>query len=142
MMWWVGIVPFLLVHLPITMLGGAIGIWLFYVQHQFEHTSWSAERDWRLPRGGTLRQLAFITYMTSAPEFRFIGCRLFFAGTPLSGLGRITLRQSFACIRLTLWDEASSRLISFRELRARHEHRRIGRYEGGHVHYSVIAVRS
>jgi omega-6 fatty acid desaturase (delta-12 desaturase) len=38
MMWWVGAGPFLLVHLPITVLAGSIGVWLFYVQHQFEHT--------------------------------------------------------------------------------------------------------
>ena len=48
-MWWVGVVPFLLVHLPITVLGGAAGVWLFYVQHQFEHTTWSEDRDWSFP---------------------------------------------------------------------------------------------
>ena len=35
----VGVRPFLLVHLPITILASSIGVWLFYVQHQFEHTS-------------------------------------------------------------------------------------------------------
>ena len=49
MMWWIGVVPFLLVHLPITLLGGAIGIWLFYVQHQFEHTTWSQDGDRSFP---------------------------------------------------------------------------------------------
>jgi len=37
----VGCAPFLLVHLPITVLAASIGVWLFYVQHQFEDTSWS-----------------------------------------------------------------------------------------------------
>ena len=58
MMWWVGVWPFLLVHLPITLIGGAMGVWLFYVQHQFEHTVWSAQRDLELPRRGALRQFA------------------------------------------------------------------------------------
>ena len=41
--WFIGIKAFLLVHLPITLLAGTVGVWLFYVQHQFEHTTW--ERD-------------------------------------------------------------------------------------------------
>ena len=44
LMWLVGVGPFLLVHLPITFFGAAIGVWLFYVQHQFEHTSGNAMR--------------------------------------------------------------------------------------------------
>jgi len=39
----VGIVPFVLVHLPIVLLAASIGVWLFYVQHQFEGTTW--DRD-------------------------------------------------------------------------------------------------
>ena len=59
--------PFLLVHLPITLLGGSIGVWLFYVQHQFEQTYWDAMTNWEfheaalhgsshydLPRGAAL----------------------------------------------------------------------------------------
>jgi omega-6 fatty acid desaturase (delta-12 desaturase) len=35
----------------------------------------------------------------------------------ISGAGRLTLFQSFGCVRLALWDETCRRLISFRELR-------------------------
>ena len=38
----------------------------------------------------------------------------------LSGIGRLTLAQSFRCVRLVLWDEGQRRLISFREVRQRH----------------------
>src|SRR4051812_7543705 len=34
----IGIGPFLFVHLPIMLLAGSVGVWLFYVQHQFEMT--------------------------------------------------------------------------------------------------------
>jgi omega-6 fatty acid desaturase (delta-12 desaturase) len=43
MIWLVGLGPFLLVQLPITLIAGSIGVWLFYVQHQFEGT-WPATR--------------------------------------------------------------------------------------------------
>ena len=48
MIWLVGIGPFLLVHLPIMLLAASVGVWLFYVQHQFEHTVWAPDRAWNL----------------------------------------------------------------------------------------------
>jgi omega-6 fatty acid desaturase (delta-12 desaturase) len=42
----IGFGPFLLVHLPITVLAASIGVWLFYVQHQFKDTSWSHDETW------------------------------------------------------------------------------------------------
>lgn len=36
LIWTVGIIPFLLMHLPIVLIAGSAGVWLFYVQHQFE----------------------------------------------------------------------------------------------------------
>ena len=46
--WLVGIEAFLLVHLPIVLLASTIGVWLFYVQHQFEHTAWETDAEWDL----------------------------------------------------------------------------------------------
>jgi hypothetical protein len=42
----VGIGPFLLVHLPIMLPAASIGVWLFYVQHQFEDTFWAHQKGW------------------------------------------------------------------------------------------------
>ena len=47
-MWLVGVKPFLLVHLPIALLAASIGVWLFYVQHQFEDTFWAEPPSWTL----------------------------------------------------------------------------------------------
>ena len=41
LIWLIGLGPFLLVHVPIMLLAAAMGVWLFYVQHQFEHTLWA-----------------------------------------------------------------------------------------------------
>jgi len=41
-----GIVPFLIVHIPIVVMAASIGVWLFYVQHQFEDTHWAEKEDW------------------------------------------------------------------------------------------------
>ncbi len=44
MMWLIGWKAFLMVHLPICLLTGSIGVWLFYVQHQFEDSYWRSTR--------------------------------------------------------------------------------------------------
>jgi acyl-lipid omega-6 desaturase (Delta-12 desaturase) len=54
----VGLGPFLLVHLPITVLAASIGVWLFYVQHQFENTSWSRDEGLEPSRSCALWQFA------------------------------------------------------------------------------------
>ncbi len=44
--WLVGVGPFLQVHIPIMLLAASIGVWLFYIQHQFEETFWSKATSW------------------------------------------------------------------------------------------------
>ena len=48
LIWCVGVGPFLLVHLPITLITGSVGVWLFYVQHQFDPTFWARDGEWTL----------------------------------------------------------------------------------------------
>ena len=135
MMWWIGIEPFLLVHLPIAVLGGAIGVWLFYVQHQFEHTNWSKDRNWRFAtaalHGSSHYDLPAVLRWFSANigvhHVHHLCSRIPFYRLPqalrdhpdLANVGRLTLSQSLACVRLVLWDETARRLITFRELRSR-----------------------
>ena len=46
MIWLVGVGPFLMVHLPIMLLAASMGVWLFYVQHQFEDVVWTRDDGW------------------------------------------------------------------------------------------------
>jgi len=133
--WWIGIWSFLLVHLPITVLGGAIGVWLFYVQHQFEHTVWSENRDWSFPTAALYGSshydlppvLRWFTANIGVHHIHHLCSRIPFYRLPLAlrhhpdlaNVGRLTLGQSLACVPLVLWDETARRLISFRELRSR-----------------------
>ena len=134
-MWIVGVGPFLLVHLPITLLAASIGVWLFYVQHQFEETTWAHTEEWQrhdaalhgsshydLP--GVLRWFTanigvhHVHHLCSRiPYYRL--SQVLRDHPRLAQLGRLTLRESFACVPLALWDEDRRRLISFGELRRR-----------------------
>jgi omega-6 fatty acid desaturase (delta-12 desaturase) len=134
MMWLVGVKPFLLVHLPITLLASSIGVWLFYVQHQFEHTYWARSPAWTVHEAalhgsshydlpGILRWFTanigvhHVHHLASRiPYYRLQ--RVLHEHAELKSVGRLTLLQSFACVRLVLWDEGRRRLISFGELRA------------------------
>src|ERR1700751_4090763 len=127
----VGVRPFLLVHLPITILASSIGVWLFYVQHQFERTSWSHDEAWSFHeaalRGSSYYHLPSVlrwfTANIGVHHVHHLSSRIPFYRLPrvlgdhpeLRKMGRLTLWQSFRCVRLVLWDEQSRRLISFKE---------------------------
>ena len=135
MMWHVGVAPFLLVHLPITLLGGAIGVWLFYVQHQFQQTVWSENQDWSFSAAALYGSshydlpavLRWFTANIGVHHVHHLCSRIPFYRLPLAlrhhpdlaDVGRLTLGQSLACVRLVLWDETAQRLVTFRELRTR-----------------------
>ena len=132
MIWLVGLVPFLLVQLPITVLASSIGVWLFYVQHQFEETTWSEGSAWDLSEaalhGSSHYDLpAILRWFTAnlgvhhvhhlcsrIPSYRLP--EVLRDHPALASIGRLTLLESLRCIRLSLWDEHEERLVSFREV--------------------------
>jgi acyl-lipid omega-6 desaturase (Delta-12 desaturase) len=119
------------VQLPITWLASSIGVWLFYVQHQFEDTSWERDVDWSFHAGA----LQGSSHLDLPPVLRWFSANIgvhhvhhLSARIPsyrlgevlrdhpeLRGANRLTLRHSVQCFRLALWDEDAKRLVSFRE---------------------------
>ena len=130
----IGIGPFLLVHLPIALLAGSVGVWLFYVQHQFEETFWAHGPEWDFHeaslRGSSYYDLPIIlrwfTANIGVHHIHHLCSRIPFYRLPqtlrdnpdLRSVSRLTLSQSFRCVRLVLWDERRRRLVSFRDVRA------------------------
>jgi acyl-lipid omega-6 desaturase (Delta-12 desaturase) len=132
--WLVGARAFLLVHMPIVLLAATIGVWLFYVQHQFEETFWARAGAWTMPEaalhGSSHYDLPLVMRWLTAnigvhhvhhlcsriPSYRL--AHVLRDHPELKDVGRITLLQSFGCVRLVLWDEAHRRMTSFRQLRA------------------------
>jgi len=127
----------LLVHLPVVLIAGAAGVWLFYVQHQFEDAYWERQSEWSADeaalRGSSFFDLPrwahwitgnigyhHIHHLASKiPNYRLREC---FESSPLlQRAPRLTFWSSLRCARLKLWDEDTRRLIPFprrRELRA------------------------
>lgn len=133
LIWLVGIQAFLVVHAPIMLLAASIGVWLFYVQHQFEETTWSKNERWSVHEaalhGSSHYDLPWILRWFTANigihHIHHLSSRIPYYRLPqvlrdypeLAGVGRLTLLQSFGCVRLALWDEDQQRLISFRDAR-------------------------
>ena len=131
--WAIGFGPFLLVQVPVMLISASLGVWLFYVQHQFEDTFWAADKAWNLHdaalRGSSHYDLPIVlrwfTANIGVHHVHHLCSRIPFYRLPralrrhpeLAKIGRLTLVQSILCVRLVLWDEAARRLISFRELR-------------------------
>jgi omega-6 fatty acid desaturase (delta-12 desaturase) len=132
MIWLVGLRPFLLVQLPITLIAGSIGVWLFYVQHQFEDTFWAGDERWNFHEAALHgsshyelpRVLRWFTANIGVHHVHHLNSRIPYYRLPrvlrdhpkLAGIGRLTLLRSLQCVRLVLWDESRQRLVSFREM--------------------------
>ena len=130
--WFVGVGAFLLVHLPIMLLAASVGVWLFYVQHQFEGTFWAEDGAWNVHaaalHGSSHYDLPAVLRWFSANigvhHVHHLSSRIPYYRLPdvlrehpeLVATGRLTLIESLRCVRLVLWDEGKRRLISFREL--------------------------
>jgi omega-6 fatty acid desaturase (delta-12 desaturase) len=132
--WLIGWPDFLLVWAPAALLAGAAGIWLFYVQHQFEHTYWQRSGGWSYTdaalRGSSYlklpQPLQFITGNIGLHHVHHMSARIpnynlqrahdenpIFHGVPT-----LSLWDGLRAVRLKLWDERSGRLVTFAQARA------------------------
>ena len=132
----VGFNRFAMVQVPITLLAGTIGVWLFYVQHQFETTHWATEGTWDFHRAALEGSSYFhlppvmrwFTANIGAHHVHHLCSRIPYYRLPrvlrdhpeLRDIGRLTLRESLRCVPLALWDEERNRLVSFRQAAASH----------------------
>jgi omega-6 fatty acid desaturase (delta-12 desaturase) len=134
LIWLVGLGPFLLIQLPIFFIASAAGVWLFYVQHQFEDTHWTGQKDWEFEHAALHGSsyydlpapLRWFTANIGIHHVHHISSRVPYYRLPevlgdypeLKQIGRITLLESLRGVKLVLWDEAKKKLVSFREARA------------------------
>jgi omega-6 fatty acid desaturase (delta-12 desaturase) len=133
LIWLVGIAPFLLVQVPITLVAASIGVWLFYVQHQFEDTFWAEDEKWKLQDAALYGSshydlpavLRWFTANIGVHHVHHLYSRIPYYRLPqvlkdhpeLAGIRRMTLRESLSCLRLRLWDEDRRHLVSFGQAR-------------------------
>ena len=130
-----GVQALWLVYLPMIVIAASIGVWLFYVQHQFEGAYWARNGAWKAEHAGLHGSsqlvlppvLRWFTANIGAHHVHHVGAKIPFYRLPkvlrdhpeLRAMNRIGVVDAFRAIRLTLWDEANGRLVTFREAGAR-----------------------
>ncbi|MCF6094591.1 fatty acid desaturase [Microaerobacter geothermalis] len=131
--WTLGWKEVLLVQGSILYLSGVAGIWLFYVQHQFENTYYERAVEWdyvsAAMRGSSFYKLpTILQWMTGNIGFHHIHHldpqvpnyllqQTHESNADLQHVPAIGLRQSLRALRYRLWDESSKRFVGFRDLK-------------------------
>ena len=134
LVWAIGLGDLLLVWAPPSLMAGAVGIWLFYVQHQFEDAYWQHSDDWTYAdsalRGSSFlnlpKVLQFATGNIGYHHIHHLSVRI-----PNYNLQRahdenpvfhsvptLSLMDGLRAVRLKLWDEQRGRLVTFAEAHA------------------------
>lgn len=128
----IGIRPFLLVMAPVWIVLWSVGVWLFYVQHQFEGVYWARQQEWNFFRaaleGSSYYKLPKILQWLTGniglhhihhlrPRIPNYHLQHVYDETPaVQVIKPLTLRTSVKTVRLKLYDERQRQLVSFSAL--------------------------
>jgi acyl-lipid omega-6 desaturase (Delta-12 desaturase) len=133
--WFLGPVAWLLVQMPVAIIAGTAGVWLFYVQHQFEDVYWEGGEDWNYADAA----LQGSSYLKLPKLFQFFSGNIglhhvhhLSAKVPNYHLQRahdempifhdvpvLSVREGLRAVRLKVIDPSSGRLLTWPEVRAR-----------------------
>jgi len=129
----IGVKELLIIQLPVAFIGGLGGIWMFYIQHQFEGTYWQRHEEWDYAtaaiRGSSYFKLPkvlqwftgnigfhHIHHLSSRiPNYALQKCME--ENPEFQDVTTITLWSSLKSLGLNLWDEEQRQLVSFRQLK-------------------------
>jgi acyl-lipid omega-6 desaturase (Delta-12 desaturase) len=132
----IGLKAYLLIQVPIILIGHSIGLWLFYIQHQFDDVSWERENKWdykvsAITGSSFLKLPAVLQWFTGnigyhhvhhlssrIPNYYLEKCHN--ENEIFKQVKPIKLFSTFRALTLGLWDEANRRMISFRKISVSH----------------------
>ena len=138
-----GLGTYLLIQLMITATAGAAGVWLFYVQHQFDGVYWERGENWDFTKaaleGSSFYKLPKVLQWFTGnigfhhihhlsariPNYNLERCHK--ADPMFQTVKPITFFQSLKCLTFRLWDEQQRKLVGFGYLR--HLRRRAGSHQ-------------
>ncbi len=130
-----GLKAYLIIQLTVLITAGAVGVWLFYVQHQFEGVYWERSEEWDYAeaalKGSSFYKLPKILQWFSGnigfhhihhlspriPNYNLEKCHQ--AEPMFQTVKPVTLFSSFKALTFRLWDEQRRKLVGFRGLRNR-----------------------
>ena len=132
--WAFDVQTLLMTYVATALIAAAAGVWLFFVQHQFDPAHWVREKQWSAGEAALGSSyyalpapLGWLTGNIGVHHVHHLSSRIPCYRLPevlrdypsLRELNRINLAQSLTCPRLALWDETRQRLVSFKDVEAR-----------------------
>jgi omega-6 fatty acid desaturase (delta-12 desaturase) len=130
----IGLRTYLLIQLPILLIAGVLGLWLFYVQHQYEGVYWARHEVWdpnkaalqgssyyKLPKffqwcSGNIGLHHIHHLRPRIPNYSLQRC--YDAIPAMQEVQPLTFLKSLGSLRMNLYDETQQKLVSFRSLAA------------------------
>jgi omega-6 fatty acid desaturase (delta-12 desaturase) len=130
----IGVKAYLLIQMPIILISHSIGLWLFYVQHQFEEVSWERGTEWdyknaAIQGSSFLKMPVVFQWFTGnigyhhvhhlspkIPNYYLARCHA--ENELFKGVKPVVLFSTFKTLRLGLWDEARRQMVTFRIAKA------------------------
>ena len=128
----IGLKAFLIIQLPIIIFAHTAGLWLFYVQHQFDDVYWDHTQNWGYAtaavEGSSFLKLPIVFqwftgnigfhhvhHLSSRiPNYNLARCH--YENEFFRKIKPLTFWATFKTLNLRLWDEPARRMISFRKL--------------------------
>jgi omega-6 fatty acid desaturase (delta-12 desaturase) len=130
-LYFVGFAVTAMVFFPVLLSAASMGVWLFYVQHQFPEAHWDHAADWSFHDAALQGSshldlppaLGWFTGYIGIHHVHHLASRIPFYRLPevlgkhpqLRDLNRFTAIEAFGTLRLALWDEGQRKMVSFRE---------------------------
>ena len=133
--WSLGLWPVLAVQIPVMAIASSVGVFLFYIQHQYENAFWENNEDWdfvqaALAGSSHLRLPKWLQWFTGniglhhihhldsrIPNYQLQACHD--ANPALQDVVELTLWSSFGCANMKLWDEEQQKMVGFDAVRQR-----------------------
>jgi omega-6 fatty acid desaturase (delta-12 desaturase) len=127
----IGLKAYILIQLPIAVIAFSFGVWLFYIQHQFETCYWERHENWDYLTAATMGSSYYklpkvLQWFTGNIGFHHIHHlspmvpnynleRCYNENPVFRQSPTLTLRTSLQSLRLYLWDEEQKRLVGFKQ---------------------------
>jgi len=128
----IGLKAFLLIQIPVVLIAHSIGIWLFYIQHQYDEVMWLRDSEWEyknaaLHGSSFLKLPPVMQWFTGnigfhhvhhlspkIPNYNLAKCH--YENEIFSDIQPVKLFSAYRALSLNLWDEANMRMIGFRQI--------------------------
>jgi acyl-lipid omega-6 desaturase (Delta-12 desaturase) len=128
----IGFKAYLMIQLPIILISHSMGLWLFYIQHQFEDVAWDRNANWDYKTtaftGCSFLKLPVVLQWftgnigfhhvhhlsSKIPNYKLAQCH--YENDMFKEVKPVLLSSTFKALRLSLWDEANRRMVRFRKV--------------------------